>query len=511
MGNEKPFNSIVGFTRKIISPLSLGPNEARILFDFFVACGGLLIAVAFTRIFIGQPVNFLLLLMPPALLACNALVGIYSRFRTSRGRIKAAILAVSVSVVSAFAYAVTHDLTTILLWATVVGGQVCMARILLSLPYSKHKNIATIVVRQRGPVLVVGGAGYIGTHTVEMLLEQGYSVRVLDRLMYGKQPISDFLGHRNFELVEGDATDIVKLAYSMKDASAVIYLAGLVGDPACAVDASFTRHANVISTRMAKDAAQSMGIYRFVFASSCSVYGVSDQEVREGDRLNPVSLYAQTKIDSETELLSSIRDDFFVTILRFATVFGHSRRPRFDLVGNLFTAQAMMDGLITVIGPQQWRPFVHVRDLGRSIVAVVKADPRTVQSQIFNVGDKKLNMTILQLAETVQQVVASEGRSVQISITENPEDRRNYVVSFEKIRSVLGFEAETGIEDGVREMAENFKKGNYGTYTADIYSNLKMTRKVLTDFQDPIQSMILYAPLDFPGRVLSAEPSVKSG
>ena len=98
MRNEKPFNSIVGFTRKIVSPLSLGPNEARILFDFFVACGGLLIAVAFTRIFIGQPVNFLLLLMPPALLACNALVGIYSRFRTSRGRIKAVILVVSISV-----------------------------------------------------------------------------------------------------------------------------------------------------------------------------------------------------------------------------------------------------------------------------------------------------------------------------------------------------------------------------------------------------------------------------
>src|SRR5262249_7356476 len=152
-----------------------------------------------------------------------------------------------------------------------------------------------------------------------------------------------------FEVVEGDATDIMKLTEAMSGVSSVVHLAGLVGDPACAVDRSFTRHTNVIATRMLKEVAISMGVPRFVFASSCSVYGASEEEVEETSPLNPVSLYAVTKIDSERELQSLIDETFCVTILRFATVFGHSRRPRFDLVANLFTAQAFNDGRITVM------------------------------------------------------------------------------------------------------------------------------------------------------------------
>ena len=204
------------------------------------------------------------------------------------------------------------------------------------------------------------------------------------------QSLSAFSGSPHFELIDGDVTDISKLAAAMRHASSVIHLAGLVGDPACAVDPEFTRHENIIATRMAREVAQSLGIHRFIFASSCSVYGASDKEMREGDGLNPVSLYAQTKIDSEQELLYSVRDDFFVTVLRFATVFGHSSRPRFDLVANLFAAQAMMNGIVTVIGPDQWRPFIHVRDLARAIVMVLEARPEIVQSQIFNVGDTRL-------------------------------------------------------------------------------------------------------------------------
>ena len=267
--------------------------------------------------------------------------------------------------------------------------------------------------------------------------------------MYGDEPIREFLGNPRFEFLEGDATDIRKLTLAMRDASAVVHLAGLVGDPACAVDAEFTRHTNIVATRMAKDVAQGLGVHKFVFASSCSVYGVSEKEVNEHAALNPVSLYAQTKIDSERELLSASRDDFFVTILRFATVFGHSRRPRFDLVGNLFTAQAVTDGLVTVVGPHQWRPFVHVRDLARSIVTVLKADPVTVQNQIFNVGDARLNMTILQLAEVVR-AIAGDVRPVDISVRDDAGDRRNYAVSFNKIRDVLGFKAETLMPEGIR-------------------------------------------------------------
>jgi nucleoside-diphosphate-sugar epimerase len=247
---------------------------------------------------------------------------------------------------------------------------------------------------------------------------------------------------------------------------------------------------------MAKEVAHSMGIQRFVFASSCSVYGVSEKEVCETDELNPVSLYAQTKVDSERELLFSQRDDFFVTILRFATVFGHSRRPRFDLVANLFTAQAMTDGLITVIGPDRWRPFIHVRDLARAIVLVLHGELVLVQGQIFNVGDKRLNMTILQLGKTVQSV-CSRYREVELSVKDAPQDLRNYAVSFEKIRSMLGFQAETLMESGVEELAASLHRGDLH-YRDQLYSNVAMTAKALSQFQDPAESANLYAPLKVP-------------
>src|SRR5437899_4815268 len=145
-----------------------------------------------------------------------------------------------------------------------------------------------------GPVLVVGGGGYIGTHVVEQLLARGRSVRVLERLMFGRKPLREFRGNPRFELVEGDATDVVKLVEAMHGASAVVHLAGVVGDPAGALDEHFTRQANVVATYMVKEAARAFGVRQFIFASSCSVYGINDAEVNETSEVNPVSLYART-------------------------------------------------------------------------------------------------------------------------------------------------------------------------------------------------------------------------
>jgi nucleoside-diphosphate-sugar epimerase len=476
---------------------SLGPNEARILYDAGVGALGLAVTLAFSAAYLpgldwGRIVA--LSALPILLLVWNAVFGIYSRLRMSTGRKKALALLAGVSASSAAAWLLGAAPAPVILWMLVVYPPLALARLLLGLPYSGHRRLISIAVTYRGPVLVIGGAGYIGSHTVELLLQQGRHVRVLDRLMYGRESLAEFAGNSNFELVEGDATDIAKLTEAMKGASAVVHLAGLVGDPACAVDAEFTRHTNIVATRMAKEVAQSLGIHRFVFASSCSVYGISDEEVCETDKSNPVSFYAQTKIDSERELLYGLRDEFFVTILRFATVFGHSRRPRFDLVGNLFTAQAMTDGLITVIGPHQWRPFIHVRDLARAIVMVLGADPVLVQSQVFNVGDKRLNLTIQQLAEKVRDV-CSRYREVSMSVSDDPQDRRNYAVSFRKIQSMLGFEAATLVEPGVDEMAAAFQSGKYGHYREQVYSNLAMTAKALAQFQDPAELSRLYAPL----------------
>jgi len=494
-------NALFSYVRSRVSRRfslgSLGPNEARIGFDFFAACCALAVALAFESVFprLAQERDGVdLVLLPLGFIGLNAVFGIYTSRKTATARVKSALLALSLAVVGSTGLLWFGTPSTIVLWALLASVPVVLARLLLGLPYSKHKDLKALVVKRHGPVLVVGGAGYIGSHTVELLLDKGLKVRVLDRLMYGAGPLAAFRGDPKFELIEGDVTDITKLTFAMRDVSAVIYLAGLVGDPACAVDAEVTRHANIISTRMAKDVAQSLGVHRFIFASSCSVYGVSEKEASEKDELKPVSLYAQTKIDSERELLYSVRDDFFVTVLRFATVFGHSRRPRFDLVGNFFTAQAMNDGLITVIGGNQWRPFVHVRDLARAILMVLEADRVLVQGQIFNVGDKRLNMTILQAAEVVR-AVAGKYRDVGISVRPDEGDRRDYAVCFEKIRTQLGFEAETLMEDGIQEMVQHFLTGSYRDYREPVYSNVATTRKFVQEFYDPDAMAKLYGPL----------------
>jgi len=477
----------------------MGPNEARMVYDAGVSsiaavASGLLCLLFVNGALLPALVVIALCCLPLLLLVFNALFGIYSSLKTAQARQKALVLLASTICAGGVGWAIASDPAPIVLWATITYPPIALARVLLSLPYGRHKKLTSIAINQRGPVVVIGGAGYIGSHTVELLLAEGHQVRVLDRLMYGRQSLGEFLSHRRFELIEGDTTDITKLTQALNGASAVIHLAGLVGDPACAVDPTFTRHTNIVATRMAKDVAQSLGIFRFIFASSCSVYGTSDEAVTEDAELKPVSLYAQSKIDSENELLFGGRDNFFVTVLRFATVFGHSRRPRFDLVANLFTAQAITDGLITVIGPHQWRPFIHVRDLARAVVTTLNADPYVVADQIFNVGDKRLNLTILQLAEIVKRVT-SKHREVSISISENSQDRRNYAVSFDKIQTLLGFQAATLMEEGIAEMADSLIAGRYRDYHEDMYSNVAVTAKELSRFQDPNELAHLYAPL----------------
>jgi nucleoside-diphosphate-sugar epimerase len=326
--------------------------------------------------------------------------------------------------------------------------------------------------------LVIGGAGYIGSHVVELLLQKGHRVRVLDRLLYGSA-LAEFANHARFELFEGDAANASDLETAIRGIRSVVHLAGLSGDTACAVDEAYSRHANIAVTRMVKQAAQSMGVTRLVFASSCSVYGTSAFPVSESEQLRPLSLYARTKIDSELELLKDVPDNCCVTILRFATVFGHSRRARFDLVANLFVAQAMADGLIAVIGPNQWRPFIHVRDVARAVESALVANPAAIRSQIFNVGDERLNMTILQMAERVRSI-AGEYHNVNLTIRDNPEDARDYAVSFKKIKQTLGFQANTAADSGIREMVGHFRAGAYADYRQERYSNVAMTRKALS-------------------------------
>jgi nucleoside-diphosphate-sugar epimerase len=322
-------------------------------------------------------------------------------------------------------------------------------------------------------VLVIGGAGYIGSVLCRKLLEQGYSVRILDTFLYGRNSLADLSRDPRLTIVEGDSRDVSAVFRAMLDMDAVVHLGELVGDPACALDEKLTLEINLAATRMVAEAAQGCGVKRFIYASSCSVYGASTRIVDERSALNPVSIYARAKIGSEQTLLGLNGPDFHPVILRLATVYGRSFRPRFDLVVNLLTAKAVCDHEITIFGGNQWRPFVHVADVAQAVLLCLASPLPSVKAGIFNVGSDDQNYTITQVGELIQRVVP-EARLVSRG---NDGDSRDYHVSFARIRRELAFKPQYTVEDGVREIEAALRAGLINNYQDKRYSNYLTLRE----------------------------------
>lgn len=318
-------------------------------------------------------------------------------------------------------------------------------------------------------VLVVGGAGYIGSVLTRQLLAAGYRVRILDLHLFGSGPIADLATHPRLEVMQGDFRSVEDVVRSMRGMDAVIHLAAIVGDPACAVDQDTTIGVNYGAAKMIAELAKANGISRFLFASTCSVYGASDEIIDESSSLNPVSLYATTKIDAERALMETADDVFRPTILRLATAYGWSHRPRFDLVANLISARAVTHGEFTIFNGEQWRPFVNTRDISRAFVMVLESPLERVGGEIFNVGDNDQNYTLKQLGE----IVASIAPNAKMLEVRNEEDPRNYRVRFDKIQNTIGYRAAVTLEEGVREIIEAVQAGLVTDWTDPIYSNLK--------------------------------------
>ena len=336
---------------------------------------------------------------------------------------------------------------------------------------SKYRMVrrSETVQEKMEDVLVVGGAGYIGSVLTRQLLDAGYRVRVLDLEMFGIDSVSEILHHPRLEVMRGDFRNVEDVVRALRGMDAVVHLAAIVGDPACALDKNTTIAVNYAAAKMMAQLARANGISRFVFASTCSVYGASDDIRDEFSDLNPVSLYATTKIDAERALIEATDDFFQPTILRFATAYGWSHRPRFDLVANLFSAQAVTDGRIRIFNGEQWRPFVHTRDIARACVMTLEAPLAAVGGEIFNVGDDSQNYTLRQLGEIVGN--AHPGTVVE-EIT-NEEDPRNYRVNFDKIRDILGYRASVTLEDGIQEMVDAVLSGEVADWHDPIYSNIR--------------------------------------
>jgi nucleoside-diphosphate-sugar epimerase len=301
----------------------------------------------------------------------------------------------------------------------------------------------------------------VGAPLCQLLASDGRNVRALDALTHGQDEVAAELDRAGVELIRGDIRDPKARGRALDGARSVVHLAAIVGDPACARDPVLSNEVNVEGTRSLLDGARAAGVERFVFASTCSNYGrMSDPTVPvdEDGELAPVSLYAEQKVGIERMLLEGDPNGLSATCLRFATVYGVAPRMRFDLTVNEFTRELWADRDLEVFGEQFWRPYVHVRDAGRAIATVLHEPSDRVGGRVFNVGRSGENYRKLDLVEEIRKQVDS-GR---VSFVHRDEDPRDYKVSFDRIRSELGFETLMTVPDGIGEIIESLSAGAFG-------------------------------------------------
>lgn len=308
-------------------------------------------------------------------------------------------------------------------------------------------------------ILVTGGAGYLGSILSRKLLNKGYEVRVMDALWYGKDSIDECLSNPKFELILDDMRNLTTVVKSMKDVDAVIHLASIVGMPASSIEPRTSEEINYLATKNIAELCELHGINTYIFASTCSVYGSQPNTlITEKSTIAPLDYYAKSKFQSERAInwLNS-----GATILRFGTLFGLSPRMRFDLVINLFIAQALNEGKITVFGGEQYRPFLHVQDAAESLIFALEND----FEGMYNVISE--NLTILQAAERIKKLTGCE-----IEISNEEPDKRDYKVSAEKIKK-FGFSPSKNIEFAFDEIKQAFEKKVIENHNDSKFSNYK--------------------------------------
>jgi len=301
-------------------------------------------------------------------------------------------------------------------------------------------------------VVVTGGAGYVGSVVSAHLLIAGYSVIVVDSLAGGGEALLPFARHPRFELVVADVRDAAVMRSVCGRADGLVHMAAVVGEAACTADVAATRAINVTATDVALSAAAAASMHRVVYIGTCSNYGVSDPDALADEEapLNPLGLYAQTKVEAERTVARYARD-LDCVILRLGTICGLSGRMRFDLLVNEMARAAVLGDPISVFGPQAWRPYLHIRDASR-VVEWALARARGTAGETFNVVGENFQK------KTLVGVVRRHYPRVSIDVTPRMPDARDYRVSDARIRR-NGFETLFTVETAFLEVAAAVQSG----------------------------------------------------
>jgi dTDP-4-amino-4,6-dideoxygalactose transaminase/nucleoside-diphosphate-sugar epimerase len=366
-------------------------------------------------------------------------------------------------------------------------------------------------------VLVTGGSGYLGSVLVPMLLDEGHQVDVFDRFLFGREPLAAVAEHPRLRLIEGDTAALAKHNGFLEGVDTVIHLAALSNDPSCDLKPELTQRVNFDgTTELARRAARA-GVRRFLFASSCSVYGSNPSPiVDEQSELHPVSLYAQKKAEAEDALFSLSAPGMAISALRMATLYGLSPRMRFDLAINLMVMNAVTRRAIFVLGGgRQWRPFVHVRDAAQAYLTAMEAPAELIDRETFNVGSDDHNFQIQELAWLVRDALPH--LEVQVTTVPDDADRRSYRVGFGKLAAALGYRPGCDLTASIVEIARAIQSGRLGDcsdtrfYTVKHMKSLAERPAVLGG--DPVRTAFLPFALPLMGREEEEEvlDSMRSG
>ena len=320
-------------------------------------------------------------------------------------------------------------------------------------------------------VIITGGAGYIGAKVVEELLATGnYRVTIIDKFLFDPNSLNVFSKNENLKIINCDIREIDKFKDELKGTNTLIHLAALVGEKACNVSESDSRSINFDATiNLIKNCVE-YNVKKFIFMSTASSYGVQDisQIANEQTKLNPVSLYARTKIDCEKKILDLYSDKIEITVFRPSTVYGDSQRMRFDLILNHLVLDAIQKQEIVVFGPKMVRPFMWVGEPARVYKIIIDESTDKFKSEIFNLGYENENYEKLEIANLIQK---NYFKDINIQIVDKDPDLRSYRLSFKKMKIFFKLEPKSNILNEARIMIEKLNSNSYGDTKSKIFYN----------------------------------------